>query len=191
MSSRKTPSRREPNFPRLIRNGDGRQHFSPRDRREARRRCHRCRLPRTSTSSYPGVDRIANRSIRDRFDAFGPDHPPALYKDPGSNHDTFALIYTVVGLVLLLGSSGVSADTPKGEPVEAGTLPTDAGGRPLNLDFETGTLADWTAEGDAFRGQPIEGDTVHRRRGDMSSRHAGRFWVGTYEVGGDRPQGHA
>ena len=96
---------------------------------------------------------------------------------------------TVVALFLLVGSSGASADPPRGEPVEAGTLPTDAGGRPLNLDFETGTLADWTAEGDAFRGQPIEGDTVHRRRGDMHSRHAGRFWVGTYERGGDSPKG--
>ncbi len=95
----------------------------------------------------------------------------------------------VVALFLLLASSGVSGDTPRGEPVEAGTLPTDARGRPLNLDFETGTLADWTAEGDAFRGQPIEGDTVHRRRGDMHSRHAGRFWVGTYERGGDPPKG--
>ena len=76
-----------------------------------------------------------------------------------------------------------------GEPVEAGTFPTDGQGRPLNLGFETGTLEDWTAEGDAFQGQPIEGDAVHRRRGDMHSRHAGRFWVGTYERGGDRPQG--
>ena len=32
---------------------------------------------------------------------------------------------------------------------------------------------DWTAEGDAFEGQPIEGDTVRRRRGDMQSGHAG------------------
>ncbi len=96
---------------------------------------------------------------------------------------------TFLGLVLSLGWSGVSADPPRGEPVEVGTLPTDAKGRVLNLDFETGTLADWTAEGDAFRGQPIEGDTVHRRRGDMHSRHAGRFWVGTYERGGDPPKG--
>ncbi len=95
----------------------------------------------------------------------------------------------IVGLVILLGSSHVSADTPKDEPVEAGTVPTDAQGRQLNLDFETGTLADWTAEGDAFRGQPIEGDTVHRRRGDMHSRHAGRFWIGTYDIGGDTAEG--
>ena len=95
----------------------------------------------------------------------------------------------ISGLVILLGSPLVSADTPRGEPVEAGTVPTDAHGRRLNLDFETGTLADWTAEGEAFRGQPLEGDTVHRRRGDMHSGHAGRFWIGTYDVAGDPPKG--
>jgi putative membrane-bound dehydrogenase-like protein len=68
-------------------------------------------------------------------------------------------------------------------------LPRGADGKPLNLDFETGTLKDWTAEGDAFKGQPIEGDTVSRRRGDMKSRHQGRFWVGGYEKLGDGPRG--
>jgi putative membrane-bound dehydrogenase-like protein len=93
-------------------------------------------------------------------------------------------------LVLLsFGPRPATADSPKGEPAETGIVPADDSGRPLNLDFEAGTLADWTAEGDAFRGQPIEGDTVHRRRGDMSSRHAGRYWVGTYERDGDRAQG--
>jgi putative membrane-bound dehydrogenase-like protein len=97
--------------------------------------------------------------------------------------------YMLVGLVIVFSTSAVLADTPQGEPVKAGTVPTDAQGRRLNLDFETGTLADWTAEGDAFRGQPVEGDAVHRRRGDMHSRHAGRFWIGTYDVGGDPPRG--
>ncbi len=78
-------------------------------------------------------------------------------------------------------------------PVEStppeGVLPTDDQGRPLNLDFETGTLQDWHAEGDAFRDQPIEGDTVRRRRRDMRSNHQGRFWIGGYERHGDRPTG--
>ncbi len=81
-------------------------------------------------------------------------------------------------------------------PVQAATRPApgesyrqNASGRPLNLDFEAGSLADWKAEGDAFKGQPIAGDTVHRRRGDMASRHAGRYWVGTYEIAGDAPRG--
>jgi len=71
-------------------------------------------------------------------------------------------------------SSPRAPSTPTATTAGTGTVPTDGSGRPLNLDFEAGTLADWMAEGDAFRGQPIEGDTVHRRRGDMGRRHAGR-----------------
>lgn len=51
------------------------------------------------------------------------------------------------------------------------------------LDLEAGTLRDWTAEGNAFGGQPGEGDAVATRRNDMPSRHQGRFWIGTYERG--------
>ncbi|MBX3434645.1 MAG: DUF1080 domain-containing protein [Pirellulales bacterium] len=62
-------------------------------------------------------------------------------------------------------------------------------GRRLNLDFEAGDLSDWTATGDAFKGQPIWGDTVHARRGDSVSGHLGDRWIGSYEVAGDAPQG--
>ncbi|OJW16253.1 MAG: dehydrogenase [Planctomycetales bacterium 71-10] len=72
---------------------------------------------------------------------------------------------------------------------EEGYRPTDSTGRALNLDFETGDLRDWIAQGDAFRGQPVEGDAVAARRGDMKSGHEGRFWVGSYERGGDAPRG--
>ena len=34
---------------------------------------------------------------------------------------------------------------------DEGVLPVGKDGRPLNLDFETGTLKDWTAVGDAFK----------------------------------------
>ena len=64
-------------------------------------------------------------------------------------------------MITLLLCSFLAAD-----PVE-GVLPTDATGQPLNLDFETGDLRDWVAEGEAFKNQPIEGDTVSKRRGDM------------------------
>lgn len=67
--------------------------------------------------------------------------------------------------------------------------PTAADGRQLNLDFETGTLQDWTAEGDAFSRQPVRGDVVAARRSDMRSGHTGDYWIGTYENGGDEPQG--
>lgn len=71
----------------------------------------------------------------------------------------------------------------------AGLSPVDATGQPLNFDFESGTLDGWTADGEAFAGQPVKGDTVVARRSDMQSQHAGDFWIGTYEVAGDPPQG--
>lgn len=70
-----------------------------------------------------------------------------------------------------------------------GVAPVGADGQPLNLDFETGTLKDWTATGTAFEGQPVKGDTVHKRRADMKSDHKGEYWIGTYEVAGDAPTG--
>jgi putative membrane-bound dehydrogenase-like protein len=70
-----------------------------------------------------------------------------------------------------------------------GVLPRGADGKPLNFDFETGTLQDWVATGDAFAKQPVKGDLVAARRADMASKHQGQFWVGTYEVAGDRPTG--
>ena len=64
-----------------------------------------------------------------------------------------------------------------------------AAGAP-DLGFESGTLRGWTAEGDAFAGQPIRGDTVKTRtQGKMTSGHAGEHWIGGYELGGDKPQG--
>lgn len=65
---------------------------------------------------------------------------------------------------------------------QAPILPVGADGKPLNLGFESGTLADWTATGTAFDKQPIKGDTVAARRGDMQSKHAGQYWIGGFEV---------
>src|SRR6266849_5790398 len=89
---------------------------------------------------------------------------------------------------LTIAFSVSAADGVKPTPKE-GVLPVGADGKPLNFDFETGTLKDWTAEGDAFVGQPIKGDTVFPRRNDMKSQHQGQFWIGTYERAGDKPQG--
>jgi putative membrane-bound dehydrogenase-like protein len=72
---------------------------------------------------------------------------------------------------------------------DAGIKPLGKDGRPLNLDFEDGTLRDWTATGNAFNQQPVKGDTVAPRRGDMKSQHQGEFWIGGYERVGDDPQG--
>jgi hypothetical protein len=62
-------------------------------------------------------------------------------------------------------------------------------GQPLNLDFEAGSLKDWTATGTAFDGMPAKGDAVNRRRSDMRSGHRGEYWVGSYEAHGDAATG--
>jgi putative membrane-bound dehydrogenase-like protein len=87
-------------------------------------------------------------------------------------------------LLLLVCAMCVSASANP-----AAIKPVGSDGKPLNLDFETGTLKDWTAEGPAFQQQPVHGDTVFPRRNDMHSGHQGNFWIGTYENGGDQPQG--
>jgi putative membrane-bound dehydrogenase-like protein len=91
-------------------------------------------------------------------------------------------------LALLLSAAAVAQEKDKAV-LPQGVLPKGADGKPLNLDFETGTLQDWTAEGEAFVEQPVKGDTVFARRQDMKSEHAGEFWVGSYERKGDAPQG--
>lgn len=60
---------------------------------------------------------------------------------------------------------------------------------PPELDFESGTVRGWTAEGNAFRGQPIRGDTVAAREPDRRSGHAGEYWIGSYELAGDQATG--
>jgi putative membrane-bound dehydrogenase-like protein len=86
---------------------------------------------------------------------------------------------------VLLLSTVAAADEGK----RSGLLPKGGDGKPLNLDFETGTLRDWQAEGEAFARQPVEGDTVIARRPDMRSQHHGRFWIGTFEREADTPRG--
>ncbi len=96
----------------------------------------------------------------------------------------FQLAMCLAASLPLTGGSLWSAES---EP-RSGIRPVDASGKPLNLDFETGTLKDWQLEGDAFVGQPVEGDTVVLRRGERS-QHTGRFWIGGFEKQGDGPQG--
>ena len=83
----------------------------------------------------------------------------------------------VFGWVLGLGLAGML----QAEPVR----PVGKDGHVLNLDFETGDLRDWKAEGNAFEGQPIRGDTVSARRPDMKPAQQGQYWIGTYEKHGD------
>ncbi len=76
--------------------------------------------------------------------------------------------------------------------LKPGTLsiaPKGPSGQPLNLGFEKGTLEDWVAEGNAWIGQPIKGDTVQKRKPSERSNHTGDYWIGGYEVSGDAPTG--
>jgi len=89
----------------------------------------------------------------------------------------------------------VNAFTAHGAPLPAeggppGKLPVGADGKPLNTDFETGTLDGWVASGEAFAGQPVQGDLPTKRGRNMSSGHTGNYWIGGYEVShSDEPQG--
>jgi hypothetical protein len=69
------------------------------------------------------------------------------------------------------------ADAPAAPTLPAGVQPVGADGKPLNLDFEAGTLKDWTATGHAFDGQPIKGDVVSKRRADMKSAQQGDYFI--------------
>jgi len=88
------------------------------------------------------------------------------------------------------------AEPPLHEPEPRAPSPNEregvrargADGRLLNLDFETGDLTDWSATGDAFDDQPVEGDST-ARRGLDSSDHTGDYWIGGYELHGDGPVG--
>jgi putative membrane-bound dehydrogenase-like protein len=97
-------------------------------------------------------------------------------------------MFVVVVVACCFASVACAADAVPASP-PAGLLPVGADGKPLNLDFETGTLKDWTAEGEAFAGQPVKGDKVSPRRPDMRSNHQGEFWIGGFEVAADKPVG--
>ncbi|MEQ1891650.1 MAG: VCBS repeat-containing protein, partial [Planctomycetota bacterium] len=77
---------------------------------------------------------------------------------------------------------------PVAPPSGEGVKPVLRDGRAPNLDFEQGSLADWTAEGAAFARQPIRGDTISAR-GREAARQQGEHWIGGYELDGDEATG--
>ena len=78
----------------------------------------------------------------------------------------------------MAGRLEVSAEP---RPTPEGTAPA-ANGRALNLDFENGTLNDWTATGDAFELVKTESQTGTR------NGHAGTYWISS-AVGGSARKG--
>ncbi len=85
----------------------------------------------------------------------------------------------------------LAAVTPAWCQTTAGACPVGRDGKPLNLDFEDGSLRDWTATGEAFTGQPIKGPIDQNRkfgRGRVAE-HQGEYWIGGYEKLEDKPRG--
>src|SRR5688500_13710570 len=88
-------------------------------------------------------------------------------------------------------ATGISPREDQKPDDTTGILPLTADGKPLNLDFETGTLKDWIADGDAFKDQPVKGDIPSgpRARDGKRADPQGEFWIGTFERGLDTPTG--
>ena len=76
-------------------------------------------------------------------------------------------------------------------PLPGGVLPVGADSKPLNTDFETGDLRDWTATGDVAKGQPTKGPIDQNRKfgAGKVANHIGDWWFGGYEKFEDKPTG--
>jgi len=104
-----------------------------------------------------------------------------------------------LGTVLLLigsmwwgGVTPTSAGDGTNEPTRGpGIVPVGEDGKPLNLNFESGDLQDWTATGTAFEQQPIKGGIDPNRflGTGKKSLHTGEYWMGGFEKLYDEPQG--
>ena len=82
------------------------------------------------------------------------------------------------------GMEGRLEVTDTAPTVAPGTAP-EVNGRPLDLDFESGTLENWTATGDAF--QVVQGDGLLKPGRQASvSGHSGTYWVSSGVGGGAR-----
>ena len=96
--------------------------------------------------------------------------------------------------LLLAVPSVARADDPINHPQgNPGELPVGDDGQPLNFDFETGTLEDWTATGTAWEQQPFKGEIADNTGRPFlegkKSLHTGEWWLGGYEVLRDEPTG--
>ncbi len=132
-----------------------------------------------------------------------------LFSSMDDHQANFARAGGVLGLAVQGGKGPAKiefrnlmfADLGGTEPADYGVVPHAVGavdvpsiqvlgadGKPLNMGFETGTLQDWKAEGNAWEGQPIKGDTI-AGRGRGASNHVGQFWIGGYEKFGDARTG--
>lgn len=73
--------------------------------------------------------------------------------------------------VLLVGVAGALSSLPGAQ----------AQSFDFTLDFESGDLRGWVAQGSAFRNQPTLGDNPTARGRGQPSGHQGDWWIGTFE----------
>lgn len=120
----------------------------------------------------------------------------SIYLKPGQHHiqvDFFQGPRTMLGLQLFVTEPGgtekifspeYSSNQITAKPVDQPITSTDPVG--FTLDFETGKTNGWIKTGTAFEHQPTYGDNPTARHRGQPSRHAGKYWIGTYE----KYQGH-
>ena len=95
-------------------------------------------------------------------------------------------------LCAILSAQDKPKSNPFNEPLgDPGIIPAGADGKPLNLNFEDGTLKDWKAEGKAWDKQPVKGEISQTRTfGEgKKAEHTGQYWIGGYEFLQDPPTG--
>ena len=152
----------------------------------------RTHLPLGTSKSYPGLTRISRPSHQEI--AVARVRPGFVFLSLFLRLEkvmtrllSFSLI---VALLFLLEPVRASADGPSDKSGCDGHVPVGRGGSLAQLGLRDGHAG--RLDGRRFRFRrlsPIDGDTVSRRRGDMHSGHAGRFWVGSYETSGDDAKG--
>ena len=71
---------------------------------------------------------------------------------------------------------------PQADVANVGVVPKKADGKPANAGFESGQLTDWTATGNAFKGQPVKTDGIAQRWPGQVSNKQGDFCIAGYEV---------
>jgi len=112
--------------------------------------------------------------------------PKVKFADAGKNAVNPAAVVTRTGAPAV-----PAADAKPTPPHPGGVLPVGTDGKPLNTDFETGDLRDWTATGDVAKGQPTKGPINQARKfgAGKVANHIGEFWFGGYEKFEDKPTG--
>ena len=62
-------------------------------------------------------------------------------------------------------------------PTTSPGMPPEVNGRPVDLDFESGTLENWTASGDAFQVVQGDGPPAGAEKTSVVRGHSGNYWV--------------